>query len=72
MSTVYLFVTSFPLVLKWKKSSPQGNCSFVYERLLLRGSTGLWPYILVSFIDEIPDCRDRQILHSNSKSTGCQ
>ena len=36
-------------------SSPRGNCSFVYKRLLLRGSTGLWPYILcnVSFTEEI-------------------
>ena len=31
MSTVHLFVTSFPLFYKIKNSSPRGNCSFVYE-----------------------------------------
>jgi len=45
---------------------------FVYECLLLCGSTSLWHYILASFAEEIPDCRDRRILHSDLRSTGCQ
>ena len=57
---------------KLKNLSPQGNCSFVYKRLLLCGSTSLWHCILALFAEEIPDCRDHQILHSDSKSTGCQ
>ena len=31
----------------------------------------LWHYILASFAEEIPDCRNR-VFHSDSESTGCQ
>jgi len=65
-------IISITFYRKNKKLSPRGICSFVYERLLLCGLTGLWHYILASFAQEIPDCRDRQILHSDLKSTGCQ
>ena len=68
MLTIHLLVTSFPLSFI-KKLSPRCNCLFLYEHLLLRGFTSLWHYILASFAEEIPDCQNRQILHSNSKST---
>ena len=42
--------------------------SFVYERLLLLGSASLCHYILASFAEEISDCRDCRILHSDSKA----
>ena len=42
---------------------------FYEHLLLLLGSTGLWHYILASLAEEIPDCRDRRILHSDWKST---